>query len=88
MIRVLHVVHTMECGGIETMLMNIYRKIDRNNIQFDFLVNGIKENYYSKEIESLGGKIINVTPKRASLRKNMQTSLLHSSQYIFLQFEL
>ena len=40
MIRILHIVHTMDCGGIETMLMNIYRKIDKEKIQFDFLVNG------------------------------------------------
>lgn len=71
MIRVLHVVHTMECGGIETMLMNIYRKIDREKVQFDFLVNGSKESYYTEEILSLGGKVLNVTPKRVSLKQNL-----------------
>lgn len=72
MIRVLHVVHTMECGGIETMLMNIYRKIDRTRIQFDFLVNGSDKSYYSAEILALGGRIYSVTPKRVSLRENMK----------------
>lgn len=71
MIRILHVVHTMECGGIETMLMNIYRKIDRDKIQFDFLVNGEKDNYYTDEIISLGGKVLNVTPKRKNFFKNI-----------------
>ena len=37
-IRVLQVVTYMEKGGIENMLMNFYRKIDRTKIQFDFLV--------------------------------------------------
>ena len=36
-IRVLQVVTHMNRGGLETMLMNYYRKIDRSVIQFDFL---------------------------------------------------
>ena len=38
MIRVLQVVTYMGRGGLETMLMNYYRHIDRNKVQFDFLV--------------------------------------------------
>ena len=38
MIRVLHIVTYMGRGGLETMLMNYYRHIDRNKVQFDFLV--------------------------------------------------
>lgn len=75
MIRILHVVHTMECGGIETMLMNIYRKIDRNKIQFDFLVNGKRENYYTDEIIAMGGNVYNVTPKRENFKKNIQETI-------------
>ena len=71
MIKVLHVVHSMECGGIENILMNIYRKIDKDKIQFDFLVNGSKDNYYTKEILELGGNVCNVTPKRKNFIKNM-----------------
>ena len=36
-IRVLQVVTHMNRGGLETMLMNYYRNIDRNKVQFDFL---------------------------------------------------
>ncbi|MGI6537805.1 MAG: hypothetical protein ACOX22_05630 [Caldicoprobacterales bacterium] len=36
--RVLQCVSKMDCGGIETKLMNIYRNIDRDKVQFDFLV--------------------------------------------------
>ena len=35
MIRVLHSVSNMDRGGIETMLMNYYRHIDRDKVQFD-----------------------------------------------------
>ncbi len=37
MVRVLHIVSLMNRGGLETFIMNIYRKIDRNKVQFDFL---------------------------------------------------
>lgn len=73
--RVLHVVHTMDCGGIESMLMNVYRKIDRKKIQFDFLVNGSKNNYFTEEIENLGGKVLNVVPKRENFLKNINETI-------------
>ena len=38
MIRVLHCFGAMNIGGAETLIMNIYRKIDKSKIQFDFLV--------------------------------------------------
>ena len=57
MIRVLHSVSNMDRAGIETMLMNYYRRIDREQIQFDFLVNKSKPGAYDDEIRSLGGNI-------------------------------
>ncbi|MFA9396925.1 MAG: glycosyltransferase, partial [Clostridiaceae bacterium] len=56
-IRILNVVGRMDRGGIETMIMNIYRNIDRNKVQFDFLAHYGKEADYNDEIRSLGGKI-------------------------------
>lgn len=56
-VRVLHVVAYMGRGGLETMLMNYYRKIDRSKIQFDFLVHRDFEADYNKEIRDLGGRI-------------------------------
>lgn len=56
-IRILQVVTTMNRGGLETMLMNYYRHIDRSKVQFDFLVHRDFEADYDKEILSLGGRI-------------------------------
>lgn len=56
-IRVLQVVTHMNRGGLETMLMNYYRHIDRDRVQFDFLVHRDKRAAYDDEIEALGGKI-------------------------------
>ncbi|MFQ7310469.1 MAG: glycosyltransferase family 1 protein [Sellimonas sp.] len=57
MIRVLHIVTYMGIGGLETMLMNYYRHIDRKKIQFDFLVHRDFEAAYDQEIMELGGRI-------------------------------
>lgn len=57
-IRVLHVVGRMDRGGIETLIMNIYRNIDRNKVQFDFLAHyGKVDADYNEEIITLGGKV-------------------------------
>ena len=50
MIRILHSVSNMDRAGIETMLMNYYRHMDRDKIQFDFLCNKEKPGAYDKEI--------------------------------------
>lgn len=57
MIRVLHSVSNMDRAGIETMLMNYYRHIDRSKIQFDFLCNKTKPGAYDDEIKAMGGRI-------------------------------
>lgn len=62
MIRVLHVVTHLGRGGLETMIMNYYRKMDLSKIQFDFLVQGDKIYGYEGEIEKLGGKIYRIKP--------------------------
>ncbi len=60
MIRILHVFHGMDCGGAENMIMNLYRKIDKSKIQFDFLVHTKKECFFDDEIKSLGGRIYRI----------------------------
>ena len=57
MVRVLQCVNNMHRAGLETMLMNYYRNIDRNCIQFDFLTHRPFKSDYDEEIEELGGKI-------------------------------
>ena len=61
-IRVLHIVTIMNRGGLETMLMNYYRNIDRKKIQFDFVVHRSEKGAYDDEIMSLGGRILHVPP--------------------------
>lgn len=57
MIRILQCVNQMNRAGLETMLMNYYRSIDRTKIQFDFLTHRPEPGDYDDEIEALGGRI-------------------------------
>lgn len=56
-IRVLHILQRMEAAGVQTLLMNLYRKIDRDKVQFDFLVHYTAPQFFDDEIEKLGGRI-------------------------------
>lgn len=55
--RILHVVPNMQAGGLETLIMNIYRNINRDKVQFDFLVHYQGDFFFDNEIRNLGGKI-------------------------------
>lgn len=58
MIRVLQVMGCMNRRGAETFIMNVYRKIDKTKVQFDFLVYEDQKQDYEDEILSLGGRVI------------------------------
>ena len=52
-IRVLHENVIMDPGGIEALLMNVYRHIDREKVQFDFMVHRSQRAFYEDEIEKI-----------------------------------
>ena len=58
-IRILHVIGIMNRGGAETMIMNLYRKIDRTKVQFDFVEHTNNHAVFDDEILKLGGRIYN-----------------------------
>lgn len=56
-IRVLQIVGRMDRGGIENFVMNVYRNIDREKVQFDFLAHYGREAAFNDEIRAMGGRI-------------------------------
>ena len=62
--RILHVLGSLNMGGAETLVMNIYRNIDRNKFQFDFVVHGKDIGKYEEEILSFGGKVYHIDEYR------------------------
>src|SRR5690606_4453510 len=61
-IRVLQVFTIMNRGGAESMIMNYYRQLNKELIQFDFVVHRMEKGAFDEEIESLGGKIFKLSP--------------------------
>ena len=82
MLRVLHSVSNMARAGIETMLMNYYREMDRNQIQFDFLTNKPAPGEYDGEIRSMGGRVFvspGLNPLHFPRYRRYVADLLHDS---------
>lgn len=77
--KVLHYVSVMDRAGQETFIMNIYRHIDKNIVQFGFLCSNSKAGDYDNEILSLGGKIYHVELNNTSGR------IRHIKNYIILK---
>lgn len=59
-IRVLHILHSMNRGGAESVIMNYYRHIDRSRVQFDFLLTESNKCQFEDEIVLLGGRVFRV----------------------------
>ena len=56
-VRVLHMIASLNLGGSQAMVMNLYNKIDRNRVQFDFIIDHPGEIELKDEVEKLGGHI-------------------------------
>ena len=63
-LRVLHITEMLSAAGIESFIMNMYRNIDRNKVQFDFLVLRNQKEFYDDEVKKLGGRKYYVHSKK------------------------
>ena len=84
--RILHIVGTMNLGGQETFIMNLYRKIDRSKIQFDFVVHSKEKQFYEEEIKQLGGRIYKIDSMSKNLFCHMKTlyHILKDNRYAII----
>lgn len=99
-VRVLHVVQRMEAGGTQSLLMNLYRHIDRERLQFDFLVEYTRPQFHDTEIERLGGHIHRTSVRedynvpqfcrqlRALLKTHPEYRIMHVHPYTIGAFAL
>lgn len=83
--RVLHITRSVGRGGIGTFLMNVYKNIDRSQVQFDFLIT-MENPEYGSEIEQCGGKIYTMPSRReagfAGYRKLLDNFFAeHAAEY-------
>lgn len=64
MIRILQVIGSLGYAGVEAVVMNYYRHIDHNKVQFDFVTCSSGPERYDDEIIQLGGRIFRL-PSRS-----------------------
>jgi glycosyltransferase EpsF len=74
--RILHIIGSMNRAGAETMLMNLYRVIDKNKYQFDFVYFIDDTSDYDSEILVLGGRIFKIADINPFKRMIALTTLL------------
>lgn len=63
-VRILHVVGSMNRGGLETWLMQVLRIIDRQKFQIDILTHTQEPGQYDAEVLSLGSRILTFSSKK------------------------
>lgn len=87
-IKILHYIKHLESGGGEYLLYNLYKNMDREKIQFDFLVNSRKKEKLDDAMIKLGGRIVTlldhepkIIPVKIALAKKKLKQLLQSGEY-------
>lgn len=86
MIRILQIGMSDNLGGIETFIINMYRFIDKKQVQFDFIdftENGI---CFEEEILSLGGKIYKVPSRKKNIIQNKKQLEKIMKQYKIIHY--
>ncbi|MRB58147.1 glycosyltransferase [Bacillus thuringiensis] len=68
-INILHLVPGLDAGGIEMMLLNYYKYMDRDKVQFDFAMFFDSVGLTGREFEKMGSTIYHLTPKSQGFKK-------------------
>jgi glycosyltransferase EpsF len=86
-LRVAQILGKMKSGGVESVVLNYYRHIDRSQVQFDFIIDRDSTAVPTSEIEALGGRIFEIPPYQkpfsyhialARLLRREKYSIVHS----------
>ena len=57
----MQVIGGLNRAGAETMLMNLYRQLDKRRIQFDFLIYKQEKQDYEDEVIAAGGRVLRIS---------------------------
>ncbi len=97
-LRVLHVLGSMNAGGVEAWLMHVLRHIDRKRFEIHFLVHTDEHALYDDELVELGATILRCTNTAnplsyarqflRNIRRNGPFDVLHSHVHHFSGFVL
>ncbi|WP_198531172.1 glycosyltransferase [Thauera phenolivorans] len=83
MVRVLHVFANLNLGGAESRIIDVYKKVDRSKVQFDFLILTDDDCYFERQILHLGGRIFRVKHPRLGMYRHLKdlANVLRSNRF-------
>lgn len=81
-IKVFQVISELGDGGVESMLINAYKNLDRRKIKFFFVVQNEKRNRCS-DIKNLGGEVIQIKP----LKTNGLINYIKELKELFIKYD-
>lgn len=61
-LRVAQVIGKMNTGGVRTIVLEYYKRVDHTKVQFDFYVDADSTDVPRSEIEAMGGRVFTVPP--------------------------
>lgn len=79
-IRVLQVFAALDSGGVANFVMNTYRRIDREKIQYDFALTAGKKTLMDDEAEALGARIFYFDTEK-SIEDNLKEILKNEGPF-------
>lgn len=68
MMRIAVIMGKMDSGGKKNLVMEYYRHINRDKVQFDFICDSDSQAIPDEEIEKLGGKVYRIAPYQRIIR--------------------
>lgn len=89
-IRVLHMIGSLEYGGSQAMVLNLYKAIDRDKVQFDFIMDQPHNNALLPVVQQLGARVYTLPVFKGNnyvevknawesfLKEHTEYSILHS----------
>ncbi len=84
-VRVLHLVSDLsKNSGVMNFLLNYYRNIDKNIVQFDFLYFEDAKDSFEEEIKELGGRCHKINRPNISIKffKELKNFFVNNNEYI------
>ena len=81
-IKILHILGSLNTGGVESWLMHLLRQIDREVFQLDFCCLSGEEGVYAAEAKALGSQVFPIKLTKNLMLFNQQfAQLLHEQRY-------
>ena len=86
-VRIAHIIGKMRNGGVEAVVINYYRNIDRSKVQYDFIIDEDSPyTVHQERITDLGGRLIKIPPYQKQLEYQKKLYRLFTENHYTLVY--